>query len=345
MMKQILLGSGSELKLQETDSGILVQKDMVKVEVSACAICGSDLAIISGKRDRSKETYFGHEFAGVVTEMGEGTSGVRPGMRVASELARTCGQCWHCRNGVPNYCRSMNDALSPGGFSQETLVRSTPEYGFLSQLPDSIDDITASLLEPTNCAYRIAMRANLKPGDNVVIFGLGAMGIITAMILKRLGAGNIVAVGRRPARQERVRQTGLFQAVVGNDPQGMQIIQEICGSHGADIVIEATGSAPVLVDAMQTVRYGGRIVVGSVYSGAVQNFEPLPILRREITIVGAKGPFPYPLSDGSSAVVRMMEQIQEDLKKIIKVYDFKDALQAFQDAQSGEAIKAVIRFK
>ena len=242
------------------------------------------------------------------------------------------------------YCRSLNDAITPGGFTEYTLARSTPDYSFLSPVPDAIDDVTAALMEPTNCAYQIAMKANIKPGDNVVVYGLGAMGIIAAIILRHLGAGAIICVGRRPARQEKARQTGIFDAVVGNDEAGMAVIREICGEHGADVVIEATGTPSVLSQAMTTARYGGRVVAASVYHGTIPEFDPLPIFRRELTIVGAKGPGAFLRTDGSSAVVHMMSLMKEDLAKIIRVYDFKDALQAFEDAKSGEAIKAVIKF-
>jgi threonine dehydrogenase-like Zn-dependent dehydrogenase len=238
----------------------------------------------------------------------------------------------------------MNDALLPGGFTEETLVRSQSDYGFLSRIPDTLDDITASLLEPANCAYHIAMKAEIKPGDNVVVFGLGAMGIIASIILKRLGAGSVICVGRRPARQEKARRTGIFDAVVGNDEEGMKKIMDICGERGADVVIEATGTPKVLSDALGVVRYGGRVVVGSVYADTIPDFDPLPIFRKELTMVGAKGPTVYRKTDGSSAVVGMMELVKEDLNKIITVYDYKDALKAFEDAKTGEAIKAVIKF-
>lgn len=344
-MKKIIIDANHTLQLQAEDKGIQLQNGMVKVHVNACGICGSDLALLNGTRDITKELYFGHEFSGIVTEVAEDSCGFKPGMRVASELSRTCGQCWNCRNGLPNYCRSMNDALLPGGFTEETLVRSTSDYSFLSEIPSTLDDITASLLEPTNCAYHIAMQAEIKPGDNVVIFGLGAMGIIAAIILKQLGAGAIVCVGRRPARQERARQTGIFDAVVGNDEYGIAKIKEICGEKGADVTVEATGSPQVLTDAIQAVRPGGRVVVGGVYHGTIKEFDPLPIFRKELTLVGAKGPTVYRRTDGSSAVVCMMEKIQEDLKKIVSVYEYKDALKAFEDAKSGEAIKAVIKFQ
>ena len=322
-MKKIALLAGGKLELRYPEDEIALQDGMVKVHVSA---------------------YFGHEFSGVVTEVSKGSVKIEPGMRVASEVSRTCGTCWYCLNGLSEYCRSLNDAITPGGFTEYTLARSTPDYSFLSPVPDAIDDVTAALMEPTNCAYQIAMKANIKPGDNVVVYGLGAMGIIAAIILRHLGAGTIICVGRRPARQEKARQTGIFDAVVGNDEAGMAVIREICGEHGADVVIEATGTPSVLSQAMTTARYGGRVVAASVYHGTIPEFDPLPIFRRELTIVGAKGPGAFLRTDGSSAVVHMMSLMKEDLAKIIRVYDFKDALQAFEDAKSGEAIKAVIKF-
>ena len=86
-------------------------------------------------------------------------------------------------------------------------------------------------------------------------------------------------------------------------------------------------------------------MVGSVYHNGIDNFEPLPIFRKELTVVGAKGPYPYRKSDGSSVVGGIMDLIQDDLKKIIQVYEYRDAMKAFEDAQSGVAIKAVIKFK
>ncbi len=344
-MKKIILHAPGQLSLADSKDKIVVENGTVKVKVSACAICGSDLALLSGKRDMTKEKYFGHEFVGTVTEVADDSCGFQVGDRVASELSRTCGQCWHCLNGLPNYCRSMNEALLPGGFTQETLVRSQADYSFLSKIPEEIEDNVAALLEPTNCAYRIAMQANMKPGDTVVIFGIGAMGLIAGIILKYLGAKRVIAVGRRPARQEQVRRTGIFDAVIGNDEEGLKQLEELCDGHGADVVIEATGAPSVLNDAIRVVRYGGRVVVGSVYSSTIQEFAPLPIFRKELTMVGAKGPYPYRNSDGSSAVVDMMLRIQDDLKQIIKVYGYEDALQAFEDAKTGEAIKAVIHFE
>ena len=114
---------------------------------------------------------------------------------------------------------------------------------------------------------------------------------------------------------------------------------------GADLVVEATGVPVVLQDAFQAVRPGGTIVVGSVYHGSISQFEPLPIMRKELTIVGSKGPAPSVKTDGKSVVVDILEALQEDLKKIITVYEYKDGVKAFEDIASGAVIKPVITFK
>ncbi len=344
-MKRVRLLAPGHIELQDDCPGVERKPETVKIDVSACGICGSDLALLTGRRSLENERYFGHEFSGIVVDAGEGYNGIQNGMRVASELVNTCGQCWNCRNGLENYCRSMNDALLPGGFSTETLVLNTPTYCFLSQVPRGMDDITATLLEPTNCAWHIAMRAKMKPGDTVVVFGMGTIGLISSQILKKLGAGKIVGIDTNKVRLEQVKKTGLIDTIDRSDKNWLEQVREICGEKGADLVVEATGVPVVLQDAFQAVRPGGTIVVGSVYHGSISQFEPLPIMRKELTIVGSKGPAPSVKTDGKSVVVDILEALQEDLKKIITVYEYKDGVKAFEDIASGAVIKPVITFK
>lgn len=343
-MRSIKLLAPGVLEMQNVPALGAVTADTVRVDVSACGICGSDLALYNGRRDLSGERYFGHEFSGHIIEAGSTANGLRAGMRVASELVKGCGRCWYCRNGMQNYCRSMNEALLPGGFTEETHVLNTDAYSFLSPIPDALDDITASVLEPTNCAYHVAVRANIKPGDTVLVIGLGAIGLIAGLILKTMGAGRVVGADRNPLRLEQVRKTGLIDVVDTADADWMDQVREMTAREGVDVVIEATGAPAVLKQTLEIVRTGGTIVVPSVYFGSIEGFEPLPIMRKELTIIGSKGPAPLLKTDGTSAVVDKVLQLQEELRRIITVYDYKDALQAFADARSGAAIKAVIQF-
>ena len=346
MMKRIALIDYEKLDLQDHWEGVKTMlHGTVKVDVAACAICGSDIALYRGKRNLKDERYFGHEFSGVVVDAGDGFNGIIAGMRVASELSRACGQCWNCLNGLPNYCKSMNDALIPGGFAEETQVLNIPDYSFITPLPTTIDDITASMLEPVNCAYHAARQAKLIPNETVVVFGMGTIGLVTAIILKKMGAGTVIGVDNSAARIEKVRALHIIDAVNSSDVDWLQQIQEIVGKMGADVVVEATGATAALGSAFDTVRRGGRIVVPSVYHGPANDLELLPIMRKELTIVGAKGPYPHRKSDGSSAPLECLISLQEDLKKLITVYPYRDAFHAFEDMMSGAAIKAVIAFK
>lgn len=345
-MKRVALIDYGKLELQDNWEGIpKMLPGTVKIDVTACAICGSDIALYRGKRDLKQERYFGHEFSGVVVDAGAGDNGITTGMRVASELSKTCGQCWNCLNGLPNYCRSMNEALIPGGFAEETLVLNTPDYSFISPLPSTIDDITASMMEPTNCAYHAARRAQLIPGETVVVFGMGTIGLTTAIILKSMGASTVVGIDNNADRIKKVHSLNIIPVVNSSDKNWLQQVQEMTSSQGADVVVEATGVSAVLGSAFQAVRPGGKIVVPSVYSGPANSLELLPIMRKELHIIGAKGPYPHLKSDGSSASLECLVKLQDELRKLITVYEYKNSFQAFEDMMSGAAIKAVIKFK
>ena len=343
-MRQIRLVAPGKLEFNEDYIISDVTDATVKVGVKACGVCGSDMALYRGKRDLSKERYFGHEFSGVILDAGKGSNGLKDGMRVASELVKGCGRCWFCKNGLDNYCKSLNDALLPGSFSEQTLVTNTDAYSFLSPIPDELDDITAALMEPANCAFHVAVKADIKPGDNIIVFGLGAIGLIAALILKTLGAGKVIGADCSKLRIEQVQKTGLIDVVDTTKANWKEQVFEMTNHEGLDVVIEATGAPAVFKDALAMARTGGRVVVPSVYSGAIEGFEPIPIMRKELTIVGSKGPAPQVKSDGTSAVVDKVMQIKDQLKKIVTVYDCKDYEQAFADAMSGAAIKAVVKF-
>lgn len=343
-MRQVALIDYGKLELQDDWGGIGLQPGTVKVEVSACAVCGSDLALLRGKRDLKSERYWGHEFSGTVIDAGAGAGGITAGMRVASEVSRACGHCWYCRNGLPSLCKSFNEAFLPGGFSQETCVLNTQENSFISPVPAALDDITATLLEPTSCSLQCALKADIRPGAKVAVIGMGPMGFITARILQQIGAGVVVGIVNKPSRLEKVREIGFLEGIDSSREDWLDRVREIFGDFGPDVVVELSGNLTAFQNALKIVRPGGRIVVGSVYTGYADNVELRPVMRKELTIVGAKGPFPNLNSDGSSMAMDMLMNIQKDVRKIIQVYDYTDALRAFEDMMCSRSIKSVITF-
>ena len=343
-MRRVALIDYGKLELQDDWGGIGLQPGTVKVEVSACAVCGSDLALLRGKRDLKSERYWGHEFSGTVIDAGAGAGGITAGMRVASEVSRACGHCWYCRNGLPSLCKSFNEAFLPGGFSQETCVLNTQENSFISPVPAALDDITATLLEPTSCSLQCALKADIRPGAKVAVIGMGPMGFITARILQQIGAGVVVGIVNKPSRLEKVREIGFLEGIDSSREDWLDRVREIFGDFGPDVVVELSGNLTAFQNALKIVRPDGRIVVGSVYTGYADNVELRPVMRKELTIVGAKGPFPNLNSDGSSMAMDMLMNIQKDVRKIIQVYDYTDALRAFEDMMCSRSIKSVITF-
>lgn len=343
-MRRVALIDYGKLELQDDWGGIGLQPGTVKVEVSACAVCGSDLALLRGKRDLKSERYWGHEFSGTVIDAGAGAGGITAGMRVASEVSRACGHCWYCRNGLPSLCKSFNEAFLPGGFSQETCVLNTQENSFISPVPAALDDITATLLEPTSCSLQCALKADIRPGAKVAVIGMGPMGFITARILQQIGAGVVVGIVNKPSRLEKVREIGFLEGIDSSREDWLDRVREIFGDFGPDVVVELSGNLTAFQNALKIVRPGGRIVVGSVYTGYADNVELRPVMRKELTIVGAKGPFPNLNSDGSSMAMDMLMNIQKDVRKIIQVYDYTEALRAFEDMMCSRSIKSVITF-
>ena len=219
------------------------------------------------------------------------------------------------------------------------------ENSFVSRIPDTLDDITATLLEPTNCSYQVALKANLRPGETVAVIGMGPMGFITARILQDIGAGLVVGIVNEQSRLDKIKEIGYLDGIDNSKEDWVDQVHEMFGPHGPDVVVELSGSLAAFQNALDIVRSGGRIVVGSVYTGFADNVMLRPIMRKELTIVGAKGPYPNLTTNGRSASVDMLVKLQGDLKKIITVYDYKDGIRAFEDMMTGKSIKSVITFK
>ncbi|OLS33577.1 zinc-binding dehydrogenase [Bacillus sp. MRMR6] len=342
-MKRIVIKETGKLELIESEP-LKALHGTVKLKVLACGICGSDVALLQGHKNLTNERYFGHEFTGVVVETGGGIKDLKEGMRVTSGLVRSCGVCWNCRNGHPNYCGNLNDVLMPGGFANETLILHSESFQFLTPLPPEIDDIAGTLHETIGCVMRIVERSDLKAGQSVVILGLGAIGAITAEILKGIGAGIVIGVDLNPRRIESARDLKMDRVINRRDEDWLDQIYQAVGPRGADLVIEATGSTNALADAFTMARTGARVVVGSVYHDLGNHFDFKPIMRKELTVTGAKGSYPYISSDDRSVCLQPIRSGMLSLDKYFKVYTPEEAKQAFEDAIVGDSIKPVIRF-
>jgi 2-desacetyl-2-hydroxyethyl bacteriochlorophyllide A dehydrogenase len=311
--------------------------DQVLIEVSACGICGSDLRLY--RQGEMEAAFFGHEFSGKVVSVGTGVEDFKTGDRIAAGLARACGHCEPCQRGFPNYCVLSTNQFYPGGFAQFCLVSCAQDFRPIIRIPDAIDDVRATLFEPLSCAMRISTRVAVARGSRVLVLGLGMMGMLAALLLKK-STPEICIVGAdtSSSRVGLGRELGLDRCVQfesGNFKAG----QEMASDY--DVVVDATGIAAVFTLAVDLARLGGTVILAGVPAGAVA-FAPLPIFRKELTVVGAKGPFPYPNTEGGSQALDLLLSADIPWDKLVTVFPFHLAAEAFQGAARSGPLKSVL---
>jgi len=234
----------------------------VLIEVKACGICGTDVHVLHDEFPYWPPVILGHEFSGQIIEVGEGVVGYAVGDRVVGEPhTQACGRCYLCRSGNPQICPTKR---SPGwgidGAFAKYLVM--PDV-LLHRIPDSMSFEVAAVCEPTaNTVHDIIERATVSAGDLVVVLGPGPIGLLAGMAARAGGARHIVMVGApsdEAVRLKKARELGFDTVVNLANQNPLEVVNELTGGIGADMVIECSGAAPAIASAVSLVRKKGRI--------------------------------------------------------------------------------------
>jgi L-iditol 2-dehydrogenase len=235
----------------------------VLIEVKACGICGTDLHILHDKFPYWPPVILGHECSGRVAANGPETGRFREGDRVVAEPhTQACGHCYLCRTGNIHICpmkRSPGWGIH-GGFAKYVVM---PER-LLHRIPDSMSYDLAAVVEPTaNAVHDVIERAQFQAGDFAVVLGPGPIGLLAAMAARAAGARHVVVVGTprdEGMRLGKSRELG-FDTVNNAEVDPIKYVQDLTGGLGADMVIEASGSAKGAASTPDFIRRKGRICV------------------------------------------------------------------------------------
>ncbi len=263
-----------------------VGKDQVLVKVSACGICGSDIPRVLTTGTYHFPTIPGHEFGGTVVMLGAGCEPELLGKRVAVIPLIPCRNCPQCESGNFQMCESYDylGSRNDGGFAEYCLV---PKQN-LVVMPDGVDDACAALLEPITVAQHVVRNNGVNYGDDVIVYGLGAIGIFIAQWAKAMGAAHVFAIDLDSQKVAIARQIGLTDAICSAEENAAAIIREKTGGWGADVAFEATGSGYIFNEAISLLKKNGRFgLVGRPVRPMeirTETFEK--ILRSQITIKG-----------------------------------------------------------
>lgn len=300
---------------------------------------------IINKVDASRPLIMGHEASGVVWEVGNAVRSLKKGDRVAIEPGFPCRRCKNCKAGRYNLCPQMTFAADPP-YSHGTLRKyyKLPE-DFCYKLPDSVGLDEGVLVEPLAVAVHAASRqADIKVGQDVVIFGAGTVGLLCAAVAKAMGAREIISVDVNESRLEFATgfaATGSYLPAREDSPE--ETAKKIKNHHalgeGPDVVIEATGAEICIDVGIQVLRRGGIFIQTGLGKSRIQ-FPIVTLSEKEITM---KGCFRYGAGDYELAM-HLLESAKIPVKDLITgVFPFEEVTSAWERTKSGQGIKTLIR--
>jgi threonine dehydrogenase-like Zn-dependent dehydrogenase len=247
--------------------------DAVVRVVLAC-VCGSDLWYYRGESPFEPGP-IGHEFVGVVEDVGAEVDGIAKGDFVIAPFAFSDGTCPHCRHGITSACAAGGFFPMNGDGGQGEAVRVPLADGTLVRVPGSghADDMMASLLTLSDVmatGHHAAVCADVKAGDVVAVVGDGAVGLCGVLAAKRLGAERVIALSRNPVRQDLAREFGAADVVAERGEEATEAVLELTDEVGVDATLECVGTGQSMETAFSIARPGS--MVG--YVGVPHGVEP-----------------------------------------------------------------------
>lgn len=338
----------------------------VLVKVKAVGVCHTDLNTQSGDMPLQLPGVFGHEGAGIIEQVGEGVTDLAVGDHVILGWAY-CGTCRNCRRGEHRYCERTGEALLGGHrligpkagesayrredgttisghfFGQSSFA--TYSLTFASMVVKVDKDIPFELLGPLACgittgAGAVFNAAKPAPGDSVVVYGVGAVGLAAVMAAKNTPATEIIAVDLHDSRLELAKELGATHVINSGQVNASEELQRILGSP-ADFAIDCTGVISVIEQAADVIgMLGTLILVGGAPAEARFSVDHLRTLwgKRIVGTLGGGGTS----QDLIPALLALYQQGRFPIDRLVKNYDFAALDTAIADAVSGETIKAVL---
>jgi len=313
----------------------------VLLRVASCGICGSDVHAFrsdAGFEWVRPPITLGHEFSGTVESVGPNVTRVRPGDRVVAVAIQGCGRCETCLAGSTQLCPNrVAVGLSRDGGMAEYAVM--PEQ-HLVPVPERLHLAVAALGEPLSVAvHAVNVRADVQPGQRIVVSGPGPIGIFCGMLAMLRGA-EVLLTGVGQDSQSRLpaaERVGLRTANLSQKPLEEHVRRSF-GDHAPDVWIESSGSVRALGSALESVRPGGTVAVVGLYAEEMR-FSPTDAVRREISLL-----FSY--SCNYADYQRALDLLGSgDLATgpLLSEYPLEDALEAFEAVSQGRAVKAILR--
>lgn len=312
----------------------------VKIAVSAAGICGTDLHIYHDEFRSWPPVVLGHEVSGRIVELGDGVEGLRVGDRVTTETyVHTCGHCRHCRGGRVNLCperRSIGSGVN-GGFTSFLVVPARNVH----VLPEAVSDRAGALTEPLACVVHGALDLpRLRPGDVAVVAGPGAIGLLTAQVVKAAGATVIVlGTGADTHRLRAASELGADHTFNVQRDDYQAAIADLTDGYGADVVYECAGAGPAAQMLLEVVARGGQYAqIGLFGKPVTWNLDA--ICYKELSVTGSNASVP---SAWTRALRLMAAGVVRTEPLISAAYALTAWREAFDVFEQRSGLKTILR--
>lgn len=309
----------------------------VRVKVMAAGICGSDIHKMQTQWKYPLPAVMGHEFSGVISEIGSNVTGLSIGQRVAGIPFLPCYTCVNCKTGKFSLCEhyQMLGAHFFGAFAENVVLNAN------NVLPvDDLDFDEAAMLEPLAIALHATLGIQPQLGDTAVIFGLGVIGMLTAQCLITNGVTQVIAVDISDKKLSFAKSLGCHYTINPTREDLKERIGDITRGVGADIVMECAGSKVTQEQCLLVSRKGGKIgYVGIAYSDVLLHEEAFEnIFRRELILKGFWNSYSAPFPGRAwTTAIGLVRQQRIKLKPLISHrYPLVETKEAFDMILSGQ---------
>lgn len=271
--------------------------DEALLRVGACGVCGTDLRILASGHRRipaGAERILGHELAGEIAAVGAQVRSLQPGQRVALAPNIGCGACDLCVRGFTQLCPDYTSfgVVIDGGFAEYMRIPAPAiAQGNVVPIADGLSDEEAALAEPLSCCFHGLTACRLAPGEDVLVFGAGPIGILHLLLARALGARRVIAADISPERLARV-PAGLADAQLDpGDPAFPGAVAALTDRKGVDVAIVAAPSAEAQAQAIGLMNVHGRVNFfgGLPASMAGPTLDSNRVHYRELTLTGTTG--------------------------------------------------------
>jgi threonine dehydrogenase-like Zn-dependent dehydrogenase len=258
-MKGAVLHGPRDVRFEERDAPTIMSPTDAIIRMSASCICGSDLWPYRGINQIAQPMPMGHEYCGIVEDVGRAVTSIKPGQFVIGSFFASDNTCPHCRAGYQTACQHRELV----GGAQAPVLRVPLADGTLvatHEVPS--DDLVPSMLAASDVlgtGWFAADAANVKRGATVAVVGDGAVGLLAVLSAKQMGAERIIAMSRHDARQRLARDFGATDVVTERGDEGIARIKELTKGVGADSVLECVGTAESMQQAIGAARPGGYV--------------------------------------------------------------------------------------